>query len=158
MARKETFMFLLGFLVCTILVYIAFFISEEIPLTSGLINEEELSPVDRIKIQDIIISDEEIIIKVSGASISNYAATGSMKPLIDKGSNGIRIIPKEESEIRIGDLVSYEKDEKTYIHRIIRIGEDEKGKYYITKGDNASLSDEKIRFKDIKYVTIGILW
>jgi hypothetical protein len=44
------------------------------------------------------------------------------------------------------------------VHRVIDKGIDEKGVYFVTKGDNNSVVDGKVRFKDIEYVTIAIIW
>ncbi len=44
------------------------------------------------------------------------------------------------------------------IHRVVEIGEDEQGTYFITKGDNNFFSDGKVRFGQIKYVTIGVIY
>ena len=81
-----------------------------------------------------------------------------MKPTLDEHSNGIRIVPKSENEIHIGDIITFEEDGDLIVHRVIDIGEDSNGKYFITKGDNNPVADGKIRFKDIKYITIGVIW
>jgi len=81
-----------------------------------------------------------------------------MKPLLDKGANGIRITPKNENEINVGDIVSYKFKDILVVHRVVEKGTDDKGIYFITQGDNNILSDGKIRFDDIEYVTIGIIW
>jgi signal peptidase I len=129
----------------------------------GFLNDySEKTPSDFIKEEDIKIEDNKLIISLTGASISRYAPTGSMIPVLDEKSNGIRIVPDSEKDIDIGDIVTFNQkvDEKEYliVHRVIEKGEDEKGIYFITKGDNNSLNDGKIRFSDIKYVTIGILY
>ena len=79
-----------------------------------------------------------------------------MKPLLDEGSNGIRIVPSSEDEINIGDIITFKQniDENNYliVHRVIEKGEDLQGTYFITKGDNNSLNDGKVRFSEIKYL------
>jgi signal peptidase I len=81
-----------------------------------------------------------------------------MEPLLDENSNGIRIIPKSEEDIHIGDIISFEKNKDLIIHRVIDKGVDNNGTYFITKGDNNNVSDGKIRFEDIRYITIGVIW
>jgi len=86
----------------------------ETPLLSGLFlhenNNSGLSPFDFLGEKDIEIYPDKIIIKVSEASISRYEPTGSMSPVLDKGTNGIRIKPKSEKDIHTGDIVSFKKD------------------------------------------------
>ena len=98
------------------------------------------------------------MIYVNNASIGRYASTGSMKPVLDENSHGIRIVPVSESDIHVGDIVTYEKNNELIIHRIIEIGKDENGTYFIPKGDNNPVDDGKIRFSDIKYVTVAMVW
>ena len=54
--------------------------------------------------------------------------------------------------------MSFEKDNDLIIHRVTERGEDSDGIYFITQGDNSNITDGKIRFEDIKYVTIGVIW
>lgn len=120
--------------------------------------EERVSPPDRITENQIEILNDKIIIHIGNAHLSRYTNTNSMDPLIDENSNGIEIIPKTPEDIHVGDIVTYERDGIMVIHRVIEIGEDRKGRYYIVKGDNNKEKGEKIRFKQIKYITIGILY
>ncbi|MCR4284753.1 MAG: S26 family signal peptidase [archaeon] len=158
MTKKEVLLFLMGFVSCAILLYIIFYAGTEIALGTGMASLETASPSDWIKEDDITLFDEMIILRVKGATISNYASTGSMRPTIDEGANGIRIIPEKVEDINVGDIVSFELDKKMVVHRIVARGEDDDGTYFVTQGDNATFSDGKIRFDDIKYVTIGVLW
>ena len=116
------------------------------------------APSDYIKENQIEITDDKIIIYVENPSLSRYADTGSMIPLLDEYSNGIRIVPDSEEEIYVGDIVTFIRDDKLIVHRVIEKGNDSGGIYFITKGDNSTVSDGKIRFSDIKYKTIGVLW
>lgn len=113
---------------------------------------------NRILPEDIVVFEDYIMIKVKNATISSYEPSFSMNPLIDSLSNGIRIVPKSESDIRIGDIVTFNSKGKLFVHRVIDLGYDKEGLYFITKGDRNLFSDEKIRFSDIKYVTIGVVW
>lgn len=116
------------------------------------------APSNWISEEDIIIMKDKIIINVDNADISYYGATGSMKPTLDENANGIRIIPSSPDSINVGDIISFNRDGILIVHRVIEKGLDDNGLYFITKGDNNSFSDGKVRFEDIKYITIGILY
>jgi hypothetical protein len=119
---------------------------------------ELLSPADRITEKQIEIRKDRIIIHINDSQLSRYGNTNSMDPLLDEDSNGIEIVPKREDDIKVGDIVTYEQDGLLIVHRVIEIGEDEYGKYFIVKGDNNKEADAKIRFNQIRYITIGILY
>lgn len=124
--------------------------------------KEVVSPDDRIKTGDINVYPDFIIIKVDNSSISSYEDSNSMDPVIDKEANGIEITPKNEDEIKVGDVIAYKAswaDNNLVIHRVIEIKEDRDGRYFVTKGDNSERVDpQKVRFEDVKYVLIGILY
>jgi len=148
--------FLLGFLS-------SFFIggqdSFERPFTGYAISDDSLeSPSDFFNDSDFRVYKDRIVIFVDGATISNYADTGSMLPLIDKGANGIRIKPESEEDINLGDIISFRRNGKLIVHRVVEIGFDIEGIYFLTQGDNSFLADEKIRFDDIEYKTVGVLY
>lgn len=147
--------FLSGFLVSAIMQDSGFGI--EFP--KGLLHSGYNSvPNDRLSQNDIEVYQDRIVIKLEDASISEYADTNSMLPVIDKGANGIRIQPKSEDDIKAGDIISFESEYGLIVHRVVEIGEDNEGKYFITKGDNNLLSDGKVRFEQIRYLTVGVLY
>ena len=120
---------------------------------------EKLSPSDTIKEDQIKVYSDEVVINVSGAEWSEYTDTNSMDPVIDSGANGIVIKPKSESDLKIGDIVSYQQGIDLVVHRIVGIGSDELGTFYTMKGDNNSSSDpEKVRFNQVRYKTIAIIY
>src|SRR3989344_6966322 len=116
------------------------------------------APSDFIKEDNIKVYENKIVIELDDASLSKYSPTGSMLPIFDKGANGIRVIPKSKNDISVGDIVTFEKDSILIVHRVVEKGQDENGTYFITQGDNNQVSDGKIRFSDIKYLTVGILY
>jgi len=158
MEKESVLYFMLGFLVCAFLFFSYYGLNNEVPLGTGNVIGEVVSPPDFIDSEDILVFEDMLILRISNVSISNYAPTGSMIPLFDKGSNGIRIVPKNEGEINVGDIVSFEKDGLLIVHRVIEKDIDEEGVYFITKGDNNFSDDGKIRFSQIRYKTIGVLW
>ena len=119
------------------------------------------APSDWIKNINIEVYDDMIVIYIKNASISVYEDTGSMLPALDKGSNGIRIVPGSAEDIHIGDIVSYEAGwtDGLIVHRIVSTGLDSLGRYYILKGDNNIKNDpEKVRFEQIRYVTVAVIY
>lgn len=147
----------LGFLSCVLALYLLNY-GKEIPRALGLIGDNVSAPGDWIKKDQIHVYENAVVIDVNSASLSEYAATGSMKPTLDENANGIRIQPKSADEIQKGDIVTFQKDSDLIVHRVIEKGEDAQGVWFITKGDNNNADDGKVYFNQIKYVTIGVLF
>jgi len=156
---KDVFIFLFGFISCAIL-FFCLGSNLEVPLGTGfaVLDGGESSPSDWVAEEDIIILDDRIILKIDDATLSNYADSGSMLPILDRGANGIRIVPESEEDIEVGDIVSFRIGGILVVHRVVEKGEDEEGVYFIVKGDSNLVNDGKIRFDDIEYVTIGIIY
>lgn len=122
---------------------------------------EIISPSDIIKENQIVVYDDRIVIYVNNPIWSKYSDTNSMDPVLDKGANGLQIIPDSADDIHIGDIITYEPDwsDKLIVHRVIYIGEDNEGWYAVTKGDNSDKTDPgKIRFNKIRYLLIGVIY
>jgi hypothetical protein len=130
-------------------------ISTEYPF--GLTLEKD-SPSDWVSEEEISVKNDVIVIRVENARLSRYADTNSMDPVLDKNSNGIEVMVENPNQIQVGDIISYERNGNLIVHRVIYIGSDEEGWYCVAKGDNNSSSDGKIRFEDIRYITIGIIY
>jgi hypothetical protein len=150
--------FLLGFISCAFLFYGFNYSGVEVPFGTGLVSFDANSPNDWIFEDDIIVFDDMVVLRVENATLSNYLDTGSMKPVLDEGANGIRVVPKSAYEIDVGDIVSYRLGGMLVVHRVVEKGFDDEGIYFIIKGDNNLANDGKIRFSDIEYVTIGVIW
>jgi len=122
---------------------------------------EKASPGDWVGENQILVYKDRIEIRVQNASWSRYADSNSMDPLLDKGTNGLELVPERAEDLEIGDIIAYTADwvDGTVIHRIVELGEDEKGWYAITRGDNNGYRDpQRVRFSDIKYVLIGLIY
>ncbi|MFW6449684.1 MAG: hypothetical protein ACOCZ6_01405 [Nanoarchaeota archaeon] len=122
---------------------------------------EVASPMDRIPEDQINVHDDRVVIKLNNPEWSSFTDTNSMDPVLDKGANGIHIIPEKPSDINVGDIVAYESEysEGTIIHRVVKVGSDEEGAYYKLKGDNSAKEDPgKIRFKQIKRVLVAVVY
>ncbi len=123
--------------------------------------KEKPSPQNRIKEKDVRIFNNEVIIKIDNAEWREFIDSNSMDPFIDEGTATIEIKPKNEEEIKTGDIISYNIDGIDYalVHRVLEIGNDEEGIYFITKGDNYYKEDsEKVRFSQIEGIVVGILY
>lgn len=127
-------------------------------IQNGVSTSTPISPSDHITNDQITVYPDEIVIKVPGAAISNYAPTGSMLPVLNEYANGIRIKPKSADDIKVGDIISFKRDNSLIVHRVIKKDVDEQGVYFITKGDNNGLNDGKVRFDQVEYLTIGIIY
>jgi len=120
-----------------------------------------LPPSDTISEGQIKVYRDKIIIHINDAQWSSYLDTNSMSPVLFSGANGIEIIPKTKSEVHIGDIIAYETkwNNIPVIHRVVDIRQDELGTYFITKGDNnASADPVKVRFDQIRYKLIAIIY
>lgn len=130
-----------------------------VPVTGNAI--ERLSPSDWIKEDQIKVYKDRIVIEVDDAIWARFADTGSMDPVLDAGTNGLEIKIDDPSKLRIGDIVSYKSTltEGIIIHRIVFIGEDKDGRYFVMKGDNLPSNDpEKVRDEQLQYVLVGLLY
>ena len=126
-----------------------------------LLGEEKISPADRIQDSDVNTFSNNVRIDIKNAKWRNFIDSNSMDPLIDAGTTTIEIKPKYTSDINIGDIIAYDVDgyDYAFVHRVVEIGEDEEGIYFITKGDNFYKEDpNKVRFKNIEGIVVGILY
>ncbi|MBU4502137.1 MAG: hypothetical protein KKA79_06070 [Nanoarchaeota archaeon] len=127
----------------------------------GLWNTEKYSPKGRIKDNQLLVYDSMVVLNVSKVEWSKYTDTNSMDPVLDETSNGLTIRPETEEDISVGDIISYSPSwtEGILPHRVVDIGEDEEGRYYIVKGDNSRTADpEKVRFNQIEGILIGVIY
>ncbi len=153
---------LTGILVILIISFIAYTnASIESPFSNQPIKNLQ-TPTNRIHLDHIQIQDNKLILTYNkNLYLAEYAPTKSMLPLLDKGHNGIEIIPETLRDIKIGDIITYNSKltHELIVHRVIDIKQDNKGIYFITKGDNnPNIDQEKVRFSQIKFVLIGILY
>lgn len=125
-----------------------------------LYGEEKPSPADRIQDSDLSVYSDKIVIRIRNAIWRNYIDSNSMDPLIDEGTTTLEITPRSASEIKVGDIISFDVDgyDYAFTHRVVEIGKDTAGTYFITKGDNFYKEDPKIRFSDIVGIVVGILY
>ena len=79
----------------------------------------------------------------------------SMEPFLSEEDNVIITEIRNNKDLNIGDIVLYENDNNKIMHRIMFIGEDEKGWYAFIKGDANTCPDgEKCWLEDNKLKSI----
>ena len=106
-----------------------------------------------ILIYNVILVMFSCINKIEPFSIFGYSAyivtTNSMYPSICSGD--IVIVKKvEEEKIKVGDIITFTKDNQVNTHRVTNIVEEEGEKFYTTKGDNNNVEDiERVKFTEI---------
>ncbi len=118
-------------------------------------------PSDHIGEEQIHVYDNKIMLDISGASWASFTDTHSMDPVLNKDSNSIEIKPKSETDIKVGDIISYKSDyvDGLIIHRVLQTGEDSNGWYAVVKGDNNPAKDPgKIRFNQINGVVVAVVY
>ena len=124
-------------------------------------SEELPSPCDRIKEDQILVFRDHIIINFENAEWATFTDTNSMDPVIDAGANAIEYVPKNESEICVGDIMSYKSKyaDGVLIHRVNEIGYDDNGWYAIMKGDNNKYKDPgRVRFDQVQRIVVAIIY
>ncbi len=121
--------------------------------------QEVFSPGDWVKEDQIKVYKDKIILDVKNASWSGFTDTNSMDPFIDAEANAIEIMPLGPEAINVGDVISYQTSYGIIIHRVIEKGKDNKGIYYVVKGDNNRFKDPfKIRFPQVKGVVVAVIY
>lgn len=119
------------------------------------------SPQNYLNENQIRVYSDRVVIDVANVKWAAFKDTKSMLPVISKDANALQIEPKCPEEIKLGDIVSYESKyaQGIIIHRVVYIGEDNLGPYFILKGDNNPSSDPgKIRCEQIQRRVIGVLY
>tara|TARA_Y100000310_G_C20457842_1_gene703905 strand:+ start:289 stop:834 length:546 start_codon:yes stop_codon:yes gene_type:complete len=126
------------------------------------IGGERASPSDRVNTSQIKQYRNEVRLRLTNTTIAEFKETNSMDPLLDSGAHGIQLPVKSADEVFVGDIIAYETlydVPEIVLHRVVEIGEDEEGWYAIFKGDNNAFVDyDKVRFSQIRYVLVGILY
>lgn len=120
---------------------------------------DQLSPSDIIQQEQIQLFEDRVVIWVENPQWATFTDTKSMDPVLDTHAYALQIIPKQETQIGKGDIISYRTTHGVIIHRVIDIGYDDLGWYAITKGDNNPVPDsEKVRFEQVQKMLFGILY
>lgn len=118
----------------------------------------EFAPHDFVGDNQINLKNNSFEVFLSNYTLVRFEDTGSMLPLLGENSTGVGIRPISEEDIHVGDVVFFKQDDLIVVHRVIEIGADDGGNYFVTKGDRNSAKDEKIRFEDVEGVLVGIIY
>ncbi len=151
------------------LIFTMGFLASQLISSVGLVSgvptnsPEQLSPQDRISEDQIMVFEDEVVLKVPNVQWASFTDTNSMDPFLDAGANALQFIPESPSDIGVGDIISYLPDDSDdsvrIIHRVVYVGEDENGTYYIVKGDNNAVADPgKVYFEQVYRVLFAIIW
>ncbi|MDP7244069.1 MAG: signal peptidase I [Flavobacteriales bacterium] len=123
--------------------------------------EEIPSPADRIEDDDVNVFSNSVRIDVRNPKWRKFVDSNSMDPLIDSGTTTIEIKPRYANEVKVGDIIAYNIDgyDYAFVHRVVEIGNDNDGIYFVTKGDNYWEEDpDKVRFSQVEGIVVGILY
>lgn len=158
MNGKYTLLLLIMGAAVIILLTVFTLADNQMPLTL-LGGQENSSPSDWVKENQIQVYPQQVILDISGAKWAGFTNTNSMDPFIDETANAIEITPTHPDAINVGDVISYQTIYGVLIHRVIEKGVDEEGMYYIVKGDNNRFQDPfKVRFKDVQGVVVAVIY
>ncbi|MBW2981439.1 hypothetical protein KY343_01035 [Candidatus Woesearchaeota archaeon] len=133
----------------------------EAPFTFTFKLDELDSPSDHVKEDQIRVYQDRIEIDLEDAMWARFTDTNSMDPLFDAEANTIEIKPEKPSDINVGDIISYRPRDmdSLIVHRVVDIGNDNKGWYAVAKGDNVEQPDpDKIRFDQVNGVLVAIIY
>ena len=132
------------------------FLGEEPALYTS---QERMSPKDRISQDQIQVFSDRVILNIEKPMWATFSDTNSMDPFIDAGANSIEVKPTSASDISEGDVISYYHDDDLVVHRVIMVGEDSEGIFYVVKGDNNSRPDpELVRFEQVHGVLVAVIY
>jgi hypothetical protein len=150
--------FVLGLMSSYVYINVQASSSQETPYSSG---DSVPSPFDRVPESSIHVYPDKVVIEMDNVQWASYADTHSMEPVLKAGANGLELIPKSAADIHVGDIVAYHADwsDGLIVHRVVDSGYDASGRYFTLKGDNNSSADPgKVRFSQIEYVLIGVIY
>lgn len=97
--------------------------------------------------------------ELSCLSMTPFAGTGSMLPVINENTTGIVDLCYNVSDVRVGDIIVFSRNKNSKVqhicHRVIDIREDG---YLITKGDNSLFADDPIHPNQFEYIIVGLIY
>jgi len=123
-------------------------------------NTLPIAPSDIVNDQDIYVYKDRIVIYLNNATWSHFTDTNSMIPTFDYGHNSVQIMPKNESDVNVGDIITYTNtNDDNIIHRVMETGTDSDGWYCIVQGDNNKYEDyNKVRFDMVRGRTVVVIY
>lgn len=107
-----------------------------------------------ILIYNVILLFFSSVNKLKNVSLFGYKSfiitTNSMEPSI---KNGDAILTKKTKAeyLKEGDVITYNRDNKSITHRIIKVEKENNSYSFVTKGDNNNVEDkQKIKYDEIE--------
>ncbi len=80
-------------------------------------------------------------VSIRATGLGTYIVTGgSMEPAIQKGSL-VLVQPVSPSEVKLGDVITFQQYDQTTTHRVIDVGRNTQGSIFVTKGDANTVAD-----------------
>jgi len=124
--------------------------------------KERISPNDWVLYNQIAYDSQTRTLKVGGlepeVKVFGVADTGSMDGLMDYGHHVVLTTNFDRNKLAIGDIVAFSYV-NLILHRIVEMGEDGKGRWYRTRGDNCIDNDPYLlRQKDMLWLCIAIIY
>lgn len=119
------------------------------------------SPSDWIREDQVRVYPDKVVIEIPNAVWARFTPTHSMDPVLSDTAHALQIVPRSESDISVGDIVSFWSSQvnANVIHRVIEIGSDDQGWFAVTKGDNNPHPDPGVRrFRDISRVLVAVIY
>jgi hypothetical protein len=119
------------------------------------------SPMDYFSEAQIKVYKDRVILDAENIQWATFTDTKSMLPVISNESNALQIVPACPDEIQLGDIISYvsEYADGIIIHRVVFVGTDDEGIYFVLKGDNNPTSDPgKVRCSQIQRKVVAIIY
>jgi hypothetical protein len=125
--------------------------------TSTKVPDEVLENTpESIPLRDIVIDGNKIVITLNDSEIAVFANSSSMLPTLNHNTKAIEVKPER---LNIGDIIAYKEGSDIISHRIVDIGSDDIGIYYITKGDNNNAVDpNKVRPEQIEGKVVVLIY
>ena len=138
--------------------------------------QERPSPSDIVPRCNIVVGGDEVTINLYNLNIPlahtprvwvpMIPDTNSMDGAFDFGNNNILIAGATSPDhkalveyLSVGDIAVYNNDKIYAIHRIVKIGHDEEGKFFKFKGDNNPTNDPwVVRPNHVQWVSIGTIY
>lgn len=120
-----------------------------------------INPQTHFKKEQIQIYQNKVVLNAENIKWAKFEDTNSMLPTINKNSYALQIEPSCPQQINTGDIISYktENSSEIIIHRVVNKKIDEKGTYFILKGDNNPVNDpEKVRCHQIDRKVVAIIY
>ncbi len=158
MRRRDTLFLSIIITLLMIIVAVLVLADQQMPLAL-LGGQENSSPSDWIKENQIKVYPQQVVLDISGAKWAGFTNTNSMDLFIDETANAIEISPPNPDAIQVGDIIAYKTVYGILIHRVIEKGIDEEGIYYRVKGDNNRFQDPfKVRFDEVQGVVVAVIY